>query len=189
MKPADEREEELFEAALERCAGPEREAFLDQACAGDHVLRARLTALLEAHETTDSFLEPLAESPGERVHLSTPLTEKPGDHIGRYKLLQRIGEGGWGVVHLAEQEEPIRRGIRQKARPGAVGLQQRQHTFVEDGVYAAGPLDEGQSLGLGRQLQGLCDNLLLPVGRGGRIHRRTTSFQARMRLTSLMAKL
>src|SRR5207237_1432918 len=50
----------------------------------------------------------------ETVHLSSPLVEKPGDTIGRYKLLQKIGEGGCGVVWMAEQQEPVRRRVALK---------------------------------------------------------------------------
>ena len=49
-----------------------------------------------------------------RVHITVPLTEKPGDTIGRYKLLQQIGEGGCGVVYMAEQDEPVRRRVALK---------------------------------------------------------------------------
>ena len=52
--------------------------------------------------------------PGKTIALSTPLTEKPGDRIGHYKLLQQIGEGGCGVVYMAEQEEPVRRRVALK---------------------------------------------------------------------------
>ena len=52
-----------------------------------------------------------AASPGETLSPTTPLTEKPGDKIGHYKLLQQIGEGGCGVIYLAEQQEPIRRRV------------------------------------------------------------------------------
>src|SRR5713226_9299750 len=111
MNPVNDREEVLFREARQRAKGPEREAYLDEACAGDQALRARLEALLQAHESPDPFLEPPAAPPGAAILLSTPLTEKAGDHIGRYKLLQQIGEGGCGVVYMAEQEEPIRRRV------------------------------------------------------------------------------
>jgi hypothetical protein len=55
--------------------------------------------------------EPAASPPGPTVHISIPLTEKPGDKIGHYKLLEQIGEGGCGVVYMAEQTEPIRRRV------------------------------------------------------------------------------
>jgi eukaryotic-like serine/threonine-protein kinase len=109
MNPADEREEVLFREALQRVAGAERGAFLDQACAGNPALRGRLDALLQAHESPDPFLEPLAAAaPGG----AAPRPEEgPGTVIGRYKLLQQIGEGGCGVVYMAEQEAPMRRRV------------------------------------------------------------------------------
>src|SRR5438552_4576958 len=55
-----------------------------------------------------------APGPQQTIALSIPLTEKPGDRIGRYKLLQQIGEGGCGVVYMAEQEEPVRRRVALK---------------------------------------------------------------------------
>jgi len=60
MKPADDREEVLFREALQRTSGPERENYLDRACAENAALRARLAALLKAHVSPDPFLEPPA---------------------------------------------------------------------------------------------------------------------------------
>jgi len=58
--------------------------------------------------------EPAAPSPNKTIALEIPLTEKAGDRIGRYKLLQQIGEGGCGVVYMAEQEQPVRRRVALK---------------------------------------------------------------------------
>ena len=58
MKPADDREETLFREARQRAKGPERDAFLNEACLGNQALHARLQALLQAHESPDPFLEP-----------------------------------------------------------------------------------------------------------------------------------
>jgi hypothetical protein len=97
MNAADDREEVLFREALQRATGPERKAFLDQACAGNPALRGRLDALLQAHESPDPFLEPPVTLPGyATMHL--PPEAGPGTVIGRYKPLQQIGEGGCGVV-------------------------------------------------------------------------------------------
>ncbi len=113
MKPADDREEVLFREALQRAKGPEREAFLDQACAGDQGLRGRLQALLQAHENPDSFLEPHVAAPGGATLLLPP-EEGPGALIGRYRIREKIGEGGCGVVYVAEQEQPVRRRVALK---------------------------------------------------------------------------
>jgi eukaryotic-like serine/threonine-protein kinase len=113
MKPVDDREEVLFREALQRPVGPEREAYLDQACAGKEALRRRLAALLQAHENPDPFLEPLAAPPGGPTVLLPP-EEGPGTLIGRYKLLEKIGEGGFGLVYVAEQREPVKRRVALK---------------------------------------------------------------------------
>ena len=111
MDNQPQREETIFEAALALRA-EERGGYLDQACGDDGQQRERIAALLEAHEQAAQFLtEPAAPPPGQTVRNSIPLTEKPGDKIGHYKLLQEIGEGGCGVVYMAEQQEPIRRRV------------------------------------------------------------------------------
>jgi len=109
------REVTVLNAALE-LPPAERPPFLDQACAGDAALRKQVEALLQSHEQADGFLEtPPAGFDLRRAELAKlPLTEKPGDRIGRYKLLQQIGEGGCGVVYMAEQEEPVRRRVALK---------------------------------------------------------------------------
>jgi eukaryotic-like serine/threonine-protein kinase len=118
MKRADdpeggEQEELLFLEALRLANHAERDAFLDRACAGNQVLRARLQVLLQAHESADSFL---GSPEGPTAEAAMPLApeESPGTVIGRYKLLQQIGEGGFGVVYVAEQEEPVRRRVALK---------------------------------------------------------------------------
>ena len=78
-------------------------------------MRAEVEKLLLAHDQAGAFLEdPVAPPQHSTIVLPAPLTEKPGDKIGRYKLLQQIGEGGCGVVYMAEQEEPIRRRVALK---------------------------------------------------------------------------
>jgi serine/threonine protein kinase len=113
MKPADEREEVLFREALKRASGLERQAFLDGACVGDDALLARLNALLLAHEEPDSFFERQVVPPGGATVVLPP-EEGPGTVIGRYKILEKIGEGGFGVVYVAEQKESVRRRVALK---------------------------------------------------------------------------
>src|ERR1017187_4220455 len=127
-----QQEEALFDAARNLGLPAARKAFLDQACAGDSALRARLEELLAAGPDAESFFlgaaparnmlfngpQNDAEQPGipgveETVSAATP-TEAPGTRIGNYKLLQKIGEGGCGVVYMAEQERPVRRRIALK---------------------------------------------------------------------------
>src|SRR3974390_2626788 len=102
----------IFDAAIE--LPPERRAAcLHEACAGDDMLRPRVEALLRAHEVAGTFMGSPAVVPGQEPPVVKP-AEQPGDRIGRYKLLQQIGEGGCGVVYMAEQEEPGHRRVALK---------------------------------------------------------------------------
>src|SRR5262245_5135431 len=110
-------ERDIFMAAL-RLAQNDRAAYLDTACGGDRALRGRVEVLLEAHERAGSFLE--SPVPAAVATIDEPqLTERPGTVIGPYKLLEQIGEGGFGVVFMAEQTEPVRRKVALKVlKPG-----------------------------------------------------------------------
>src|SRR6059036_1894821 len=101
-------EKEIFEQALDITPTEERLRFLTSSCGKDAALLARVQALLRADESGESFLP---EQPKATVFA---ITEKPGDRIGRYKLLQQIGEGGCGAVYMAEQTEPVRRQVALK---------------------------------------------------------------------------
>jgi WD40 repeat protein/serine/threonine protein kinase len=111
------QEQSIFIEALEMEDAAERAAFLDRACAGDAALRQRMERLLRHHQQADSFLEsPTAAS---AATFDVSLGEGPGTVIGSYKLLQQIGEGGMGVVWMAEQEQPVRRKVALKIiKPG-----------------------------------------------------------------------
>src|SRR5688500_6849361 len=112
--------------ALEKPAA-ERRAFVARMCGDDATLCARVEGLLTEEEQLEGFLETpamggvlrrdgdmaLDRGPG-GTEVIPSLTEQPGDRIGRYKLLQKIGEGGCGVVYMAEQEEPVRRRVALK---------------------------------------------------------------------------
>ncbi len=111
------REEQIFIAALRFVTREERVAYLEGACVGDAALLQRVEARLLAHAQTGDSPGPdvtVKSAPSTDLPLVEPLTEKPGDRIGRYKLLQQIGEGGCGVVYMAEQEEPVRRRVALK---------------------------------------------------------------------------
>jgi serine/threonine protein kinase len=109
----NKNEEAIFNAAIEIDSPAERAAFVKSACGDDTTLLARVEAMLKVHFEDESFLK--SPPGGMDVTLDAgPLTEGPGSRIGRYKLLQLIGEGGFGVVYMAEQEEPIRRKVALK---------------------------------------------------------------------------
>ena len=108
------RAEALFLAAAEITAPLERAAFLERECAGDPVLRQRIEALLVSHDEATGFLEPGALSLEMEAEFARLKPEEAGERIGHYKLLQQIGEGGFGVVWMAEQEQPVRRRVALK---------------------------------------------------------------------------
>ncbi len=97
-------------------AREDRAGFLDAECGGDAELRARIEELLKAHDSAGDFMgSPVIPPPeGEPAKPRPPIAEAKGTRIGRYKLLQKIGEGGCGVVWMAEQEKPVRRQVALK---------------------------------------------------------------------------
>ena len=98
----------------------ERADYVAGACAGDTDLRNRVEALLQTYKKLDHFMQEPAPGLQEAISQQAPVSgEKPGDRIGRYKLLQQIGEGGYGVVFMAEQTAPIHRRVALKIiKPG-----------------------------------------------------------------------
>jgi serine/threonine protein kinase len=150
-------ERDLFIAALKKPDVAERAAFLDEACGGDAGLRAQVEALLREHEQLGSFLEAPAPPPVLTVDEELPLREGPGTVLGPYKLLEQIGEGGMGVVYLAEQTQPVRRRVALKVlKPGMDTRQvvarfeaERQALALMDHPHIARVLDAGQT-GSGR---------------------------------------
>jgi serine/threonine protein kinase len=142
-------EEEIFHQALARRLPVERAAYLEQACDGNAALRASIEALLRANVGASGFMDRPASSPLATVDV--PLTESPGAVIGPYKLLQQIGEGGMGVVYMAEQEQPLRRRVALKIiKPGMDSAQviarfeaERQALALMDHQNIAKVLDAG----------------------------------------------
>jgi eukaryotic-like serine/threonine-protein kinase len=112
MSAPDNREREVFSTALEYSVPAERAAYLAEACGENAALRQSVESLLRVHEAEGGLLT--QRDGASTGYVDVPLHEGPGTRIGRYKLLERIGEGGFGVVYMAEQEEPVRRRVALK---------------------------------------------------------------------------
>ncbi|MBI2826104.1 MAG: protein kinase [Planctomycetia bacterium] len=171
---------EIFLKAMEIPSPEDRRAYLDDACRGDDTLRGQVEALIAAGEQAGSFLE--SPPPGvTRVADSSELSERPGSVIGPYKLLEQIGEGGMGVVFMAEQQIPVRRKVALKLiKPGMDTRQviarfeaERQALAVMDHPNIARVLDAGATpsghpffvmeLVRGVPITTYCDESNLPV--------------------------
>jgi hypothetical protein len=168
-----EGEEALFAAALDRPES-ERSAFLDQACQGNGALRRRVQALLAADAQPDPGLaipadDALVSARPERFD------EDPDDAVGqtfgRYKLLERIGEGGWGVVYVAEQLEPVYRQVALKVIKPGMDIRQvvarfeaeRQALAMMDHPNIAKILDAGMTGRTGKSDAGALTSDLRPL--------------------------
>jgi WD40 repeat protein/tRNA A-37 threonylcarbamoyl transferase component Bud32 len=114
MTPSDSREDWIIRQALER--PPDKRAdFLDGVCAVDATLRLRVEARLAAQPQAGDSLGPTVDDPHALALQPETLAEEgPGTVIGRYRLLERIGEGGFGAVYAAEQKEPVKRRVALK---------------------------------------------------------------------------
>src|SRR5262249_19135613 len=116
MSLPESREDWIVREALKRLPA-ERTPFLDGACAGDLTLRERVERLLAAHEQPETLLATQAEaarSTMKAAFADEPADEAVGQRIGRYKILEKVGEGGCGMVYVAEQTEPVRRRVALK---------------------------------------------------------------------------
>jgi eukaryotic-like serine/threonine-protein kinase len=141
----------IFLAAIEIGPAAERAEFVDRSCAGDPALRARVAALLAAHDNPPQLLEVPEETAPAGDGAGPP--DPPGTVIGPYKLLQQIGEGGMGVVYMAEQMHPVRRQVALKLiKAGLDGHQvaarfeaERQALALMDHVNIARVLDAGET--------------------------------------------
>jgi serine/threonine protein kinase len=168
---------QIFLEAVENHAPQQWPAFLDSACQGDAEIRARVEALLEAHGQYNSMLD----GEGFVATVDVRVSERPGAQIGPYKLLQQIGEGGFGVVFMAEQTTPVRRKVALKViKPGMDTRQviarfeaERQALAVMDHpniarVLDAGTTDSGRpyfvmELVRGVPITAYCDEHNLPI--------------------------
>jgi len=112
--PEPRREEAIFDAVL-GLAPEQRPAYLDQACGQDTQLRRRIEVLLKSNDHAEDFLEPASPAgPNRTMVMPAAPSEKAGDFIGPYKIREKLGEGGCGVVYVAEQTEPVRRRVALK---------------------------------------------------------------------------
>jgi hypothetical protein len=107
-------EKEIFFAALEQTTPEARNGFLDGVCSGKGELRQRVDKLLADHFGADSFMHAAAVNGIVGEVSSATMVEGPGSRIGRYKLLQKLGEGGFGIVYMAEQKDPVKRRVALK---------------------------------------------------------------------------
>jgi WD40 repeat protein/serine/threonine protein kinase len=146
------RERTIFMAALDLADAGSQAAFIDRECDGDAALKARIEALLHSYRAAGSFLhdQPFVSRSDETVD-QCPAPEAPGTVIGPYKLLEQIGEGGFGVVFMAEQIQPVRRKVALKVlKPGMDTRQviarfeaERQALAIMDHPNIAKVLDGG----------------------------------------------
>ncbi|MEK6247470.1 MAG: serine/threonine protein kinase, partial [Planctomycetales bacterium] len=110
-------EQSVFLEALQKEASEARAAFLDEACGSNEELRRDVEMLLKAHEKAGEFLQ--GTPAGMRATIVPLITEEPGTKIGPYKIREQLGEGGMGVVYVADQAEPVRRRVALKViKPG-----------------------------------------------------------------------
>ena len=116
MREPELHEMTLFSDALNCSSRDEQVAYVARECAGNPELHARIEALLEGHREAGAFLD----GSNSTSSYNDPLKpEVPGTNIGPYKLLEQIGEGGFGIVFMAEQHQPVRRKVALKViKPG-----------------------------------------------------------------------
>src|SRR6516162_3225963 len=168
----------IFLEALDCKGDDELMRFLEKACGTDAALRIRVEELLRAHRDAGAFL-----GGGEKQDATgdQPLAERPGTVLGPYKLLEQIGEGGFGVVFMAEQHKPVRRKVALKVlKPGMDTRQvvarfeaERQALALMDHPNIAHVFDGGETAGgrpyfvmelvRGIPITAFCDRSLLPI--------------------------
>jgi WD40 repeat protein/serine/threonine protein kinase len=150
-------EEAIFHTASQIEAPQARAAFLDRACGAEGEMRVRIEARLEDVRTGKSLASGPRDDSGSTSEPSAPLapsTEGPGTWIGRYKLLEKIGEGGMGSVYIAEQEEPVKRQVALKIIKLGMDTRQviarfeaeRQALAMMDNPHIARVFDAGATL-------------------------------------------
>ena len=139
----------IFKAAVSLPAD-RRATFVAQACSGNAELLGEVESLLRAHDSANSFLDHLPDG-SHAAWERNSIAERPGSIIGVYKLLEQIGEGGFGVVFKAEQQEPMRRRVALKILKAGMDTRQvvarfeaeRQALALMDHRHIAKVLDAG----------------------------------------------
>jgi len=139
----------VFSEAMDK-QGRDRESYLNEVGQKDPQLKAKVVALLRAYEEAGDFLEASPVDPDVKLD-DLPVLEPPGTVIGRYKLLERIGEGGMATVYMAEQEQPIHRKVALKIIKLGMDTKQviarfeaeRQALAIMDHPHIAKVLDAG----------------------------------------------
>ncbi len=152
MNPNLQQADAIFQAALDISDAAARNEYLDKACGGDLELRGLVERLLVAVPNLSGFLDqPAYRRPGEDETILPPSESLLGQSIGPYKLLQKLGEGGMGVVYMAEQQQPFHRRVALKViRAGMDSAQvvarfehERQALALMDHPNIARVLDAG----------------------------------------------
>jgi serine/threonine protein kinase/Tfp pilus assembly protein PilF len=174
-----EKAREIFVAAVGKLAPEEWDTYLAEVCAGDVELCRRVKRLLQMDAGAGSFLESPAAAAVATV--DEPISERPGTVIGPYKLMEQIGEGGMGLVFVAEQQQPVRRKVALKViKPGMDTRQvvarfeaERQALALMDHSHIAKVLDGGTTdsgrpyfvmeLVKGVPITEYCDHNQLPI--------------------------
>jgi WD40 repeat protein/serine/threonine protein kinase len=180
MSDAPHHETEVFAEAL-RVPADERATFLTGACGADREMRKRLESLLQMEDRIGDFLKDPAQSSGVSVLLDTVDGRLP-KRVGRYRLLEKIGEGGCGVIYLAEQAEPVRRQVALKIIKPGMGTKdviarfevERQALALMDHpgiakVFDAGETESGRPYFVMELIRGIkiteyCDRNSLTIG-------------------------
>jgi eukaryotic-like serine/threonine-protein kinase len=172
--------DEIFFAAMERESPEARATYVDEVCGSDLALRRRIERLLDAQPKVGGFLDSPAAGP--TMTFPPPqVMEGPGTVIGPYKLLEQIGEGGMGIVYMAEQTQPVRRKVALKIiKPGMDTKQviarfeaERQAVAMMDHpniakVHDAGATESGRPFFVMELVRGIpiteyCDRHRLPI--------------------------
>ena len=176
--PCPTDEEVIFTEARNIESSEARSRYLDDVCGGNEALRNRLEALLRVYEHDRSFLNPVLDCV---TSSDASVLECPGSLIGPYKVVEQIGEGGFGVVFMAEQQQPVRRMValkvlkpgmdtgqvvaRFKAERQAIALMEHQHIarILDAGETASGRPFFVMELVRGVPITKYCDESCLPI--------------------------